>query len=61
MFPLMPALSGGLMAQHLEPGDTIFVPAKLVYTNKLKLYTSVAQIVASTAQTMAIFALASGL
>jgi hypothetical protein len=49
------------MGQHLEPGDTVFVPEKLVYPNKMKLYSNVAQIVASTAQTMAVFALASGL
>jgi protein involved in polysaccharide export with SLBB domain len=61
MFPLLPAISGGLMGQHLEPGDTVFVPEKLVYPNKMKLYSNVAQIVASTAQTMAVFALASGL
>jgi protein involved in polysaccharide export with SLBB domain len=60
MFPLLPTISGGLMGQHLEPGDTVFVPEKLVYPNKMKLYSNVAQIVGSTAQTMAIFALAAG-
>ncbi|HKV55975.1 MAG TPA: SLBB domain-containing protein [Candidatus Binataceae bacterium] len=61
MFPLLPVISGGLMGQRLEPGDTVFVPEKLIYKNNLKLYSNVAQIFASTAQTLAIFALAAGL
>ena len=61
MFPLLPVIQGGLMGHRLEPGDTIFVPEKLVYPNKAKLYSNIAQIVASTAQTVGIFALAAGL
>jgi protein involved in polysaccharide export with SLBB domain len=61
MFPLLPIISGGLMSRHLEPGDTIFVPEKLVFMNKMKLYGNLGQIFASTAQSVAIFALAAGL
>jgi hypothetical protein len=61
MFPLLPVISGGLMSRHLEPGDTIFVPEKLVYADKMKLYGNLGQIFASTAQSVAIFALAAGL
>jgi len=61
MFPLLPVISGGLMGHRLEPGDTVFVPEKLIYPNKLKLYSNIAQIFASTAQTLGIFALAAGL
>jgi protein involved in polysaccharide export with SLBB domain len=61
MFPLLPVISGGLMGQHLEPGDTIFVPEKLYYPNKTKLYSNMAQIFASTAQGVAIVALAAGM
>ncbi|MGH7934666.1 MAG: SLBB domain-containing protein [Candidatus Binataceae bacterium] len=61
MFPLLPRISGGLMSRHLEPGDTVFVPQKLIYKDNVKLYSNVAQIVASTAQSLAIFALAAGL
>lgn len=61
MFPLLPVIQGGLMGHRLEPGDTVFVPEKLVYPNKVKLYSNIAQIFASTAQTLGIFALAAGL
>ena len=61
MFPLLPVIQGGLMGHRLEPGDTIFVPERLVYPNKMKLYSNIAQIFASTAQTLGIFALAAGL
>ena len=60
MFPLLPVIQGGLMGHRLEPGDTVFVPEKLVYPNKMKLYSNIAQIFASTAQTLGIFALAAG-
>jgi len=49
------------MSRHLEPGDTIFVPEKLVFVNKMKLYGNLGQIFASAAQSVAIFALAAGL
>ncbi|HVC44922.1 MAG TPA: SLBB domain-containing protein [Candidatus Binataceae bacterium] len=61
MFPLLPAISGGLMGQHLQPGDTVFVPVKLYYPNKTRLYSNMAQIFASAAQGVAIVALAAGL
>ena len=61
MFPLLPVISGGLMGHRLEPGDTVFVPERLIYPNKMKLYSNIAQIFASTAQTLGIFALAAGL
>lgn len=61
MFPLLPVISGGLMGHRLEPGDTVFVPERLTYPNNMKLYSNIAQIFASAAQTLGIFALAAGL
>jgi hypothetical protein len=30
-FQLLPSISGGLMVKRLEPGDTIYLPEKLIY------------------------------
>jgi polysaccharide export outer membrane protein len=57
MFPLLPVVSGGLMAQQLEPGDTIYVPEKLVYVDKIQVTSTITQIIANTAQSLAIVGL----
>jgi len=57
VFPLLPALSGGLMGTHLEPGDTVYVPEQLVYVNQLKRTLDITQIIANSAQAIAFAAL----
>ncbi len=49
MFPLLPSIGGGLMEQHLEPGDTVFVPEKLIYISSLQYAKDVTSIVANSA------------
>ncbi len=48
MFPLLPVISGGLMAAKVEPGDTIYVPERLVYVNKLQVASTVTQVIANS-------------
>jgi polysaccharide biosynthesis/export protein len=57
IFPLLPLISGGLMQARLEPGDTIYVPAKLLYINPLQRTLDVTQIIANSAQAIAYAAL----
>lgn len=57
IFPLLPLVSGGLMQTRLEPGDTIYVPAKLLYVNPLQRTLDITQIVANSAQAIAYAAL----
>ena len=57
IFPLLPLISGGLMQVRLEPGDTIYVPAKLLFVNPLQQTLDVTQIVANSAQAIAYAAL----
>jgi len=54
MFPLLPALGGGLEAAYLAPGDTIYVPEKLIYVSGLKYATDVTQIIANSATALAV-------
>lgn len=54
MFPLLPVISGGLMSAKLEPGDTVYVPEKLVYVNHLQEVSTIAQIVSNAATAMAV-------
>jgi protein involved in polysaccharide export with SLBB domain len=49
LFPLLPSIGGGLAEQHLEPGDTIFVPEKLIYISSLQYAKDVTAIVANSA------------
>jgi protein involved in polysaccharide export with SLBB domain len=49
LFPLLRVVSGGLMATHLQPGDTIFVPEKLFYADKLQVTKDVATIIGQSA------------
>jgi protein involved in polysaccharide export with SLBB domain len=54
MFPLLPMVSGGLMSAQLEPGDTVYVPEKLIYENKMQETATIAQIVANAATGLAV-------
>jgi protein involved in polysaccharide export with SLBB domain len=49
LFPLLPTIGGGLAEQHLEPGDTIFVPEKLIYISSLQYAKDITSIVANSA------------
>jgi polysaccharide export outer membrane protein len=57
MFPLLPVFSGGLMSAYLEPGDVVYVPEQLVFSNNLEVVKDVSQIIASAIQTIAVVAL----
>jgi polysaccharide biosynthesis/export protein len=54
LFPLLPSIGGGLMAQRLEPGDTIYVPEKLLYISSLQYTKDVTQIIANAATGLAV-------
>lgn len=54
LFPLLPALSGGLMEQTLEPGDTVYVPEKLVYVSSIEYTRDVTQIIVNSVLTFAV-------
>jgi protein involved in polysaccharide export with SLBB domain len=54
MFPLLPVISGGLMTARLDPGDTVYVPEKLIYENKLQETATVTQIIANAASSLAV-------
>jgi protein involved in polysaccharide export with SLBB domain len=49
LFPLLPVVSGGLMEAHLEPGDTIYVPEKYMFTNNVQYAKDITQIIANSA------------
>jgi len=57
IFPLLPLVSRGLTQTYLEPGDTIYVPVKLLFVNPLQRTLAITQIVANTAQGIAYAAL----
>ncbi|MGH7878063.1 MAG: hypothetical protein ACREQD_01050, partial [Candidatus Binataceae bacterium] len=57
IFPLLPLTSGGLLTTRLEPGDTIYVPAKILYIDPIKKTLDVTQIIANSAQAIAYAAL----
>jgi protein involved in polysaccharide export with SLBB domain len=54
MFPLLPVISGGLMAARLDPGDTVYVPEKLIYENKMQETATMTQIIANAASSLAV-------
>lgn len=56
-FPLLPVISGGLMSARLDPGDTVYVPEKLIYENKLAETTAITQIIANSASSLAVIGL----
>jgi protein involved in polysaccharide export with SLBB domain len=49
LFPLLPSIGGGLLDQHLEPGDTIFVPERLIYVSSLQYAKDITTVVANSA------------
>ena len=57
IFPALPLISGGLMEAYLQPGDTVFVPEKLLYVTGLQYTKDVTTIVANAAQGLAIIGL----
>jgi protein involved in polysaccharide export with SLBB domain len=57
IFPALPLISGGLMEAYLEPGDTVFVPEKLVYVTPLQTTKDITTILANAAQGLAIVGL----
>ena len=54
LFPLLPSISGGLLKAKLEPGDTIYVPEKLIYVSDLQTTKDVTQIIANSATGLAV-------
>ncbi len=54
MFPLLPVISGGLMSARLDPGDTVYVPEKLIYENKMQTTATITQIIANAASSLAV-------
>ena len=54
MFPLLPVISGGLMTARLDPGDTVYVPEKLIYENKMQNTATITQIIANAASSLAV-------
>ncbi|MGH8012172.1 MAG: SLBB domain-containing protein [Candidatus Binataceae bacterium] len=50
IFPLLPVVSGGLMSAHLDPGDSIYVPAKLLFVNPIQQTLDVTQLIANSAE-----------
>lgn len=55
LFPLLPAIGGGLMGTRLGPGDTVYVPEQLVYVSGLQYATDITQIIANSAMALAVF------
>lgn len=53
IFPLLPLVSGGLMDARLGPGDTIYVPEKLVFVDNVEYLKDIAQIAANAAAALA--------
>jgi len=45
------------MTAKLDPGDTVYVPERLVYVNKLQETATIAQIVANAATALAVVGL----
>jgi protein involved in polysaccharide export with SLBB domain len=54
MFPLLPVISGGLMTARLDPGDTVYVPEKLIYENKMQETATITQIISNAASSLAV-------
>jgi len=51
---MLPAIHGGLMAQRLEPGDTVYVPERLVYMTSLQYTKDITQIISQSVMSMAV-------
>jgi polysaccharide biosynthesis/export protein len=60
LFPLLPLISGGLMSQSLEPGDTVYVPeslADLQSAIRMGYWGDITKIIANAASTVAVIGL----
>jgi len=57
LFPLLPVASGGLMAAHLEPGDTVYVPEKFLVITKMQYAKDITQIISNAAVAIGTLAL----
>jgi hypothetical protein len=42
------------MSARLDPGDTVYVPEKLIYENKLQNTATITQIIANAASSLAV-------
>ncbi len=54
LFPLLPVIHGGLMDTRLGPGDTVYVPEKLVYISGLQYATDITTVIANSAMSLAV-------
>ena len=54
LFPLLPAISGGLMGVEVERGDTIYVPETLRYVDKIQETKDITQIIVNAATSLAV-------
>jgi protein involved in polysaccharide export with SLBB domain len=57
IFPLLPVISGGLMQNRLAPGDTIYVPEKLIYVSPIRYAQDMTQIVSNGMTSLGVLAL----
>jgi protein involved in polysaccharide export with SLBB domain len=53
IFPLLPVMSADLRDARLGPGDTIYVPEKLVFVDNVAYAKDIAQIAANAAASLA--------
>lgn len=52
LFPLLPAIGGGLMESRLGPGDTVYVPEKLIFVSGFQYATDITQIIANSVMSL---------
>ncbi len=58
IFPLLSLTGGRLTDSHLELGDTVYVPPKIIYVNNYEFAKDMAQIISSSAMVLAFVAIA---
>jgi len=58
IFPLLSYTGGRLTDSHLELGDTVYVPPKIIYVNNYEFAKDMAQIISSSAMVLAFVAIA---
>jgi len=54
LFPLLPAISGGLMGVEVQRGDTIYVPETLRYVDQMQEAKDITQIIVNAATSLAV-------
>ncbi len=54
LFPMLPAISGGLMGVEVERGDTIYVPETLRYVDQMQEAKDITQIIVNAATSLAV-------